>query len=131
MTTPKMVIFAAATLLAAESPLAAADFLYKAALVPTPFGDEAAGGMRYIFKTDPPDAGPVSLSLLLQNVPTDEVWVWADNQLIGVIDLTDGAGELLLVRANGDEVPTLVAGDGIVATDANGVALLVGVLTRR
>jgi hypothetical protein len=126
-----MVILAAGALLAAASPLGAADFLYKAALVPTPFGDGAAGGMRYIFKTDPPDAGPVSLSLLLENVPADEVWVWGDNQLIGVVDLTDGAGELHLVRANGDEVPILAAGDGIVVTDTSGVALLVGVLTGR
>jgi hypothetical protein len=64
-------------------------------------------------------------------VPADEVWVWGDNQLIGVVNLTDGAGELFLVRANGDEVPVLAEGDGIVVTDASGVALLVGVLTRR
>jgi hypothetical protein len=126
-----MVIFAAGALLATASPVGAADFLYKAVLGPTPFADGAAGGMRYIFKTDPPDAGPVSLSLLMLNVPADEAWVWADNQLIGVVDLTDGMGELRLVRANGDDVPILVEGDGIVVTDTNGVALLVGVLTRR
>jgi hypothetical protein len=131
MTTPKTVLLAACALLAAAPPLSAADFLYKAALVPTPFGGAAAGGMRYIYKTDPPDAGPVSLSLRLFDVPADEVWVWGDNQFIGVVELANGAGALHLVRANGDEVPTLAAGDGLVITDANGVALLVGVLTLR
>jgi hypothetical protein len=131
MTTPNKIILAAGVVLAAASPLWAADFLYKAELVPTPFGEAGAGGMRYIYKTDPPDAGPVSLSLQLQNVPADEVWVWGDNQLIGVVELANGAGELRLVRANGDEVPTLAAGDGLVVTNASGVALLVGVLSHR
>jgi len=102
--------------------------LYRVELVATPFGGTGTGGLRYAVDTDP-QVGPVAFNLRLRDVPANSVWVLANNELMGPVDLTDGSGQLTLVAAQGDHVPTLKSGSGIVITDADtGEALLIGVL---
>jgi hypothetical protein len=115
--------------LAVALPLRADEVFYAAHLVATPFGGTGVGALHYAFDTDPLDYGPVRLNLGVQDVPADRVLVLANNELFGPLDLTSGSGQLTLDARQGDYVPTLGAGSGIVITDADtGVPLLIGVL---
>jgi hypothetical protein len=132
MTVISKIAFTTCASLAVALPLHADGvLLYRAALEATPFGGTGAGRLRYAFDTDP-QYGPISLNFRLRDVPATSVLVLANNEFIGTVDLTDGSGQLSLVAAQGDHVPTLESGSGIVITDADtGDALLIGVLENR
>jgi hypothetical protein len=133
MTVSRKVAITTCAFLAVALPLRADDVqLYAAHLLPTPFGGTGAGSLRYAFDTDSDAYGPVFLNLLLRDLPADSVWVWANNEFVRGVDLTDGSGQLTLIASQGDDVPPLESGSGIVITDADtGVALLIGVLENR